>query len=125
MAEKLRRMPGGSILGVGGNLGPGAMLLDYMEALLADNELARPARAALRGFRGVTALWLQRNGDVYLLQSDCGGSITKLSGEFFAEGSGFIAALAAMHMGAGAKRAVEVACAMDTGCALPVRVMRL
>lgn len=44
---------------------------------------------------------------------------------FTALGCGRKAALAAMHMGATAKRAVEIACKVDPFCALPVHTMRL
>ena len=39
---------------------------------------------------------------------------------FYAIGSGSHAAMAAMHMGASAVEAVEVACAVIDGCAMPV-----
>lgn len=44
---------------------------------------------------------------------------------FAAVGSGRKAALAAMHMGATAARACEIACKIDAYCALPVRTIKL
>lgn len=44
---------------------------------------------------------------------------------FVAVGSGRKAAMAAMHMGANAKRAVEIACKIDPYSALPIVTMRL
>lgn len=47
------------------------------------------------------------------------------TGDFFAMGSGQVAALAAMHCGASAKKAVEIACKLDAGSALPVHYLNL
>ncbi len=46
-------------------------------------------------------------------------------GPFAAVGSGRKAALAAMMMGATARRAVEIACKIDPYCAIPITVMKL
>lgn len=45
--------------------------------------------------------------------------------EFFAIGSGKDAALAAMHLGHGAHRAVEVACQVEDGCGRGIDVLSL
>lgn len=45
--------------------------------------------------------------------------------DFFAMGSGQVAALAAMHSGASARKAVEIACKLDAGSALPVHHLNL
>lgn len=47
------------------------------------------------------------------------------TGDFFAMGSGQVAALAAMHCGASAKKAVEIACKLDAGSALPIHYLNL
>jgi ATP-dependent protease HslVU (ClpYQ) peptidase subunit len=44
---------------------------------------------------------------------------------FYAIGSGCKAALGAMHMGADARRAVQVACKVDTYSGTPIVVMEL
>lgn len=47
----------------------------------------------------------------------------RLENKFFAIGSGGDAAMAAMHLGFDAKRAVEVACEVSTGCGGGVDVL--
>lgn len=48
-----------------------------------------------------------------------------LDDKCFAVGSGADFALAAMHLGHSAKKAVEVACALDTGCGNGIDTLRL
>lgn len=61
-----------------------------------------------------TVLVINRNGTVMKFE-DAPFPI-KCEGKFFAEGSGRDFALAAMHMGADAVKAVEVACVYDVYC---------
>jgi ATP-dependent protease HslVU (ClpYQ) peptidase subunit len=49
----------------------------------------------------------------------------KVAEEFYAVGSGCKAALGAMHMGASARRAVQIACEVDPYTMGPVHTMRL
>ena len=54
---------------------------------------------------------------------DCGWH--EIKAEFTAIGSGAKAALAAMHMGATAEKAVEIACLVDNGSGPPVHTINL
>jgi len=49
----------------------------------------------------------------------------RVAGRYYAIGSGAYAAMGAMHAGASARRAVEIACRVDPQCGLPVASMRL
>lgn len=61
-----------------------------------------------------TLLVLYPNNKVELVYST--GYISEMISEFEAIGSGAIAAMAAMHMGADAQRAAEIACIVSDGC---------
>jgi ATP-dependent protease HslVU (ClpYQ) peptidase subunit len=63
-------------------------------------------------------LVIEDNGSVYEFVGDDNWILTE--GEFFAYGSGSVAAIAAMHAGANAKRSVEIACMVDSNSAPPV-----
>ena len=61
---------------------------------------------------------LDRSGAVYEFVGDDNWITT--DGEFFAYGSGRVAAISAMHAGADAARSVEIACLVDPNSAPPV-----
>ena len=61
---------------------------------------------------------IDKDGSVYEFVGDDNWVTTE--GEFFSYGSGSTAAIAAMHAGASAPRAVEIACLVDPNSAPPV-----
>lgn len=116
--EKIRRLADGSLCGISGDWDHGICFLDF--AIKHEGFTARD----LTKFSGVVGLWLKPNG-CYLFQGGSMASVNKLSGPFFAEGSGAIAALAAMEAGAGPRKAVQVACKLDPFCGPPIVSKRL
>lgn len=64
---------------------------------------------------------LDSDGTVYEFCGDDNWITT--DGEFFAYGSGTVAAVSAMHAGASAERAVQIACLVDPGSGLPVHAI--
>jgi ATP-dependent protease HslVU (ClpYQ) peptidase subunit len=121
--KKMRRLPDGSILAISGDTISGATFLDYAEGAIGRGEEITPD--ILRRFATINCLWVREDG-VYLVEGKRSGSgMIRIEGEFFAEGSGCTAALAAMHGGASARKAVAITCKVDTTCALPVQWMRL
>ena len=76
----------------------------------------------VHGDADFTVLVLSEDG-LFEFDKWCRGE--KVKNEFYAVGSGAKAALGAMHMGASARKAVEVACKVDPYTAGPVVTMRL
>lgn len=75
------------------------------------------------GIDSDTVLYVvDREGAVYCFESK---GWYKEEGKFHAAGSGQDAALAAMHMGASAYKAVEIACLVDSGSGLPVKAINV
>jgi ATP-dependent protease HslVU (ClpYQ) peptidase subunit len=68
-------------------------------------------------------VWNGKEQALYTANHLC--RLVKVVEPFYAVGSGRKAALAAMHMGANATRAVEIACKIDAYCAPPVQSIRV
>jgi ATP-dependent protease HslVU (ClpYQ) peptidase subunit len=102
--EKLYRK-GSAIIGTAGESAPGLIFVDWY-----GTKKKAPSRL-LAGEADFTALVLT---DAGLFEYDkwCRGE--KILEPFYAIGSGCKAALGAMHQGASAVRAVEIACLVDT-----------
>lgn len=81
---------------------------------------ARHNRDADRNAVDFTALVLHSAGWEYWFEWMVPETSQDILEPFYAIGSGTQAAMAAMHMGASAVEAVEVACTVVDGCALPV-----
>ncbi len=81
-----------------------------------------PPELLVTGEADFTVLILKRDG---LYEVDAWCRPIKILDEFYAVGSGTKAALGAMHMGASAQRAVEIACRIDPYSAPPIITMRL
>ena|SRR3974390_3360906 len=81
-----------------------------------------PAELFLTGDADFTVLVLQPDG-LYEYDAYCRG--TKILDPFYAIGSGAKAAMGAMHAGASAKRAVEIACKIDPFSAAPIVTEKL
>ena len=121
--KKLYRMPNGAILGGAGNPSLFNTLAVVVKKLILKR---KPINAVnLKLFDSVDCLYLDINGVCWSFIGGANGGIMQLEGEFFAEGSGCVAALAAMHGGASAVRAVEIAILLNTECGPPVQSMRL
>jgi len=121
-AHKIRRLADGSLLGASGDTIVCARFLDWVQALITEGDEIK--HEDMKRFPYITGLWVRPEGVFILEGNHKTGGIAKVEGEFFAEGSGYIAALAAMHAGASARRAVEITCKLDRSCELPVQSKR-
>lgn len=104
------------IIATAGESSPGMVFLDWF------GSGQEPPDRLIDGEADFTCLVLQKDG-LYEYDAWCRG--VKIMDEFYAVGSGAKAALAAMHMGASAAKAVEVACRIDYYSGPPVITMRL
>lgn len=140
-AIKIKRLKSGALLG-----GAGDNDSRSMEALLdtLKDPAKMPTREALAATKaeGMWLLALQRGG-VWVVSTgrhdesgypyrpdgeegdDFGVWPATTMGGFAAIGSGGDCALAAMHAGASAKEAVEIACKLDINCRAPYHTIRL
>jgi len=119
--EKLyrREVPklGECIIGLAGGSFDGLVFLDW----LVTGDVDAPQRL-LDGAADFTALVLSKEG---LFEYDLWCRPDRVLEKFYAVGSGAKAALGAMHMGADAKKAVEIACRIDPYTRPPITVMSL
>jgi hypothetical protein len=106
------------IVGLAGDTFAGLVFMDWFTT---GNPLEPPQRL-IDGDADFTALVLTRSG-LYEYDRWCRGERIRLP--FYAVGSGAKAALGALHMGAGARKAVQVACKIDPYSRLPIRTMTL
>jgi hypothetical protein len=120
MARKITKFPNGALIGWAGSLVNGAKLVQALYETNGDLNYG-----AIRACRDVDAIYVWPDGKVYSVETGKCGGCAEVEGPFFAEGSGFVAALAAMKAGADAIRAIEIAAELDTGTALPVVFERL
>ena len=106
-----------TIIGLAGGSTDGLVFLDWLES----GERA-PSHRLIEGGADFTALVLDAKG---LWEYDQWCRKERVVRRFYAVGSGSKAALGALHMGADARRAVQVACKIDTYSLGPVKVMAL
>lgn len=109
--------PGPTIIGTAGESAPGLIFVDWWGT--GNDDLVQ---RLIDGDADITVLILTEDG---LFEADKYCRPEKILDEFWAVGSGAKAALAAMHMGATAEQAVEIACRIDPYSAPPVTSMRL
>lgn len=123
-ATKIHKLPDGSLVGFTGRSTACQRMLDIMkQETIVDGGLSHDLFTECRGAAG---LYIEAGtGRVYYLEGGKHTGYTELEGEFFAEGSGFIVALAAMKAGASAKKAVEIACDLDNNSGGPVVTLTL
>lgn len=105
------------IIATAGESSPGMVFVDWY-----GSGKDAPVDTFLTGEADFTCLVLQRDG-LWEFDAYCHG--IKILDEFYSVGSGAKAALAAMHMGASAAKAVEIACRIDHYSGPPVTTMRL
>ncbi len=122
-ATKIHKLPDGSLIGFCGRSTACERMLDIMKQASVSGGLNHDL---FHDCRGASGLYVNvEDGKVYYLEGGKHSGYTELEGEFFAEGSGFIVALAAMKAGASAKKAVEIACDLDNNSGGPVTTLTL
>jgi ATP-dependent protease HslVU (ClpYQ) peptidase subunit len=115
--RKVHKLANGALLGVTGDVTRAMRLVRALhdtQGRLNDDvsDLARKC----------DGVYVHPKGTVWVLE---GGGFYEAFAEFLATGSGMDYALAAMKMGAGARKAVEVACELDIYSGAPVDVVKL
>lgn len=116
--SKIRRMDDGTLVGVSANVpGLGEAIIDWYAAgaIFADAPKTTDAK--------FTLLAVKPSGEAFLA-SDSFFLSGPITAPFFAIGTGEGAAHGAMHMGASAVQAVEIACRIDVWSALPGNVIK-
>lgn len=115
LSIKLKRLPNGALVAWSGALVDGARLI----ALLEKNG-GKLTEKIIQQCSDIEALYVSPDGKVMHVEGGDNGGAAPIEGEFFANGSGYVAALAAMKAGADAVRAIEIAAELDTATSLPV-----
>ncbi len=106
---KIRRLSDGSLAT---GCGSSAIIATYLK-WLEDRSTPRPSLMSVVDKEdGATVFVVRKDGRIERHEPD-GIEVEPEDLPFFSCGSGAMAALAAMHMGAGSKRAVEIACLCD------------
>jgi hypothetical protein len=118
--QKIKRLPNKGLIACSGHLFAGEQLAITLSRAIKKCEII--FKEMFEPFTGCTALYVDPHGTVWGIQGGMEGGIVKLTGEFFADGSGSTAALAAFHCGASAERAVAVAILVDAGCGGDIQV---
>ena len=104
-----KRESDGALVGIAGDAG---LASGFMRWFLGGEQGDRPSMSA-DADNNALGIVVRPNGDV---EEHGRFGWARVEGDFLAYGSGLEAALAAMHMGADAVRAVQVANAVCTGC---------
>jgi ATP-dependent protease HslVU (ClpYQ) peptidase subunit len=117
--EKLFRVKDG-IIGFVGTTSHGMELLRHLQK--SDSRIPPPTDGNTYYREDFGALLLTAHG-IYIYDESL--IADRVTGPFFALGTGALAALGAMERGANAIEAVKVACKYDTYCREPVRWMSL
>lgn len=115
-----RRESDGALIGMAGNAGLAAGFMRWF--LSGEPEPRPPLHLSADEHKTALAIIVRPNGVVEEHGVD-GWAIVE--GPFFAYGAGIEAAIAAMHMGADARRAVEIANIVLTGCGMGIDAVHL
>lgn len=107
------------ILATAGESSPGELFVEWFGS---GKDVTDMRDTFVLGQADFQVLVLKRDG---LYEVDMYCKPIKVLDKFYAVGSGAKAALAAMHMGADAKKAVEIACRIDPYTAAPITTMSL
>lgn len=117
---KIMRTPAGELIGASGDFDTGRALMAWYcdgadAATYPDNREGEYCRAYL--------MVITREGKVHKYERE--PIALPFEDRFAATGSGRDYALAVMHLGHSARKAVEVACALDVGCGNGIDILRL
>lgn len=115
-----RRESDGALIGIAGNAGLASALMRWF---LAGETETKPAMH-MNADEHKTALALIVRPDGAVEEHGVDGWAI-VEGPFFAYGAGLESAIAAMHMGADARRAVEIVNIVLTSCGMGIDVVRL
>lgn len=107
------------ILATAGESHPGALFVEWFGTGI---DVTTMRDTFVLGEADFEILVLKHDG-LYEVDKYC--NLVKIMDKFYAIGSGTKAAMAAMYMGASAKRAVEIACKIDPHTAPPIYTMTL
>lgn len=110
--QKLHRMDDGTVCATAGDY---TLALAFIEWLQSGEAGDRPS------LDGATVIRLLKDGSLFVYEH--GGKFT-IKPDFGAWGSGSPAANAAMHMGADARKAVEIAALLDDNTGGPIVTMK-
>jgi len=114
IAEKLFRMADGGVAAVTGDCAPGCRYIEWLDV---------PGDRPEPDIGDATVVRLMPDGTIRVYEA--GGSYIENVAEFLAWGSGMAPALGAMHMGADAVKAVEIAALVDAHTGGPVVSMKI
>ena len=119
--KKIKRLSNGALLGMAGDSGQAASFAIMAERSVKVGE--RIILEMLEPYNDLACLYLCEEG-VYAMTAEkvSSAGIYKLEGDYFAEGSGMQAAMAAMYMGADAELAAMVACEVQHNCGGKIQV---
>lgn len=110
------------IIGLEGESSPGMVFLEWFASFQGMPTKGQVCRKLVDSDADFTALVLCKKG---LFEFDKWCLPTRILSEFHAIGSGAKAALGALHLGATARQAVEIACKVDPYSGAPIVEMKL
>lgn len=110
-STKIRRMPDGALVGCAGNASQGAEMLQWFRNG-RDVEKFPPSQRVEADRSDIVCI--EPDGRIHIYQLT--PYPTLIEDKFFSFGSGSNYALAALHLGFDAAKAVETACALDSTC---------
>lgn len=122
-ATKIHKLADGSLVGFCGRSTSCERMLEVLKHATLSGGLNHDL---FQDCRGAAGLYVEAStGKVYYLEGGKHSGYCELDGDYFADGSGFVAALAAMKAGASAEKAVEIACDLDNNSGGPVVTLTL
>lgn len=122
-STKIHKLADGSLIGFSGSATSCERMLEVMKHAIIGGGLSHDL---FQECKGASAIYVDASSEkVYCIEGGKRSGYFELEGEFFADGSGFIVALAAMKAGASAEKAVEIACELDNNSGGPVTTLTL
>lgn len=122
-STKIHKLSDGSLIGFSGTATGCERMLDVMKHAVIGGGLNHDL---FTDCKGASAIYVEAATEkVYCIEGGKRSGYFELEGDFFADGSGFVVALAAMKAGASAERAVEIACELDNNSGGPVVMLTL
>ena len=117
-ATKIYRLPCGGLVGFAGDADKAMMMLEWFKRGRQIEEFPECNKTD-----PTSCLFISSDGTVY--RYDGLPRTMLIENHFYAMGCGRDYALAAMHLGYDARRAVEVACALDANCGVGIDSLEL